>query len=183
MPVPAVPLALPQDVEDVWRPLSDTEVSRVQRLIEKASALLRQRLPWVDDRIHRHAVDPTDPGGLDPLSVATVVATVVKRFLSNVQGVASETAGPYAVAYVLRGDKDARGELQITELDIERLLTPSKSRTRIGTIKSHPRLAPWPYGDLGSPAPAGAGSADLLLTDTLGGYGELPYYPSHDSSS
>lgn len=121
------PLASAEDVEDLWRPLTDTETPRVERLIEKASALLRQATrQTIDTRIALYATAPTDPKAVDPLIAATVVATVVKRFISNVDGAVSEsdTAGPYGhtVAYALRGDKnDVRGQMIITEQDLEAL--------------------------------------------------------------
>lgn len=172
----ATPLASPDDVADLWRTLTPDEELRVGRLITKASAMLRQRLPWVDARIARFATDPTDPGGLDPETVSAVVATIVKRFLSNVQGVASEGIGPYSVTYAIRGEKDVRGEMYVTDGDLDKLKVPSKTATRIGTIKAHPRLAPWPFGDVGSPSLSGGSSMDLWLLDQMGSPGELPYY-------
>lgn len=146
------PLALTDDVADLWRPLTSTEQDRVANLIVKASALLRQKMPWVDDRMARFAVDPTDEGGLDPMAVANVVATVIKRFLVNPDGATnmSETSGPYSRSkgFALRGDKDVRGELIITDSDIEALTPPIKSKARVGTITVAARLAPSRFGDI-----------------------------------
>lgn len=183
----AAPLAIPSDVEDLWRPLTPADYPRVPNLIDKASALLRQRLPWVDARVTRFRLDPTDAGGLDPLTVASVVATVVKRFLVNPDGATNsgETTGPYSQTkgFALRGDKDVRGELYVSDQDVKNLLVPSKGLPRIGTIKSRPRLAPWPYGDVGGPSLGASGSMDLWLLDQQGGLGELPYLPSHNTGA
>jgi len=181
------PLAVPSDVEDMWRPLSGSEMSRVANLITKASSMLRQRAPWLDARMARFKVDPTDLGGLDPVTVATVVATIVKRFLVNPDGATntSETTGPYSYSrgFALRGDRDVRGELSVTDSDVAALAPAQLSPSRIGTIKSHARLAPWPYGSVGSPTIGTGSSMDLWLLENQGGVGELPYLPSHDSSS
>lgn len=123
------PLAQASDVADIWRPLSTDETTRVTRLLAKASAKLRQKCPFdVDERIALFATDPDAEIALDPQIVADVVATVVKRFLVNPDGAASnsEGAGPYsrAATYVNRYDKtgsDVRGAIQFTESDIDQL--------------------------------------------------------------
>lgn len=168
------PLATTDDVADLWRPLTaGAETDRVARLILKASALLRQKVPWVDARMAAFGVDSTDPTGLDPELVANVVATMCKRFLVNPDGATntSETTGPFSHSkgYALRGDKDVRGELLVTESDIQALMPAKKSKSRIGTIKARPRLAPWPFGDMGNPALglSRGGMDSLLLQEGL----------------
>ncbi len=147
----AKPLAIPDDVADLWRPLTTDETGRVFRLIDKASALLRQKVPWVDARMVLFTADPGNIGGLDPQTVANVTATIVKRFLVNPDGATntSETTGPfsYSKGFALRGDKDVRGELLVTESDILALTPAQKSKARIGTIRTSARMAPWPYGN------------------------------------
>jgi hypothetical protein len=123
------PFADPDDVADIWRPLTTDERVRVSNLIDKAAARLIQKCPFdLDARIALFQADSTDPAALDPLIVADVVATVVKRFLVNPDGFASasEAAGPFSRSgtYVNRYDKtgtDVRGSLQVTEADIEQL--------------------------------------------------------------
>lgn len=123
------PLANPQDVADVWRPLSDSDIEQVYSLIGKASAKLRQTCPFdIDARMALFATAPTALTALDPVIVADVVATVVKRFLVNREGVASYTdgTGPYTHSAMLvnRYDKtgsDVRGAIQIIESDINQL--------------------------------------------------------------
>jgi hypothetical protein len=143
----ASPLATTDDVADLWRPLtSSDDVARVARLVVKASALLRQALPGVDARIARFNTDPTDLGGLDPVLVANVVATICKRFLVNPDGATntSETAGlfSHAKGFALRGDKDVRGELIVTESDIAALTPSSAMRPRMATLRTKALLAP-----------------------------------------
>lgn len=144
----AAVLASVQDVVDMWRPLSPDEAARVDGLLWKASALLRQASPSVDDRLAVYAANPGDPSGLDPVVVATVVATMVKRFLSNVDGVASQSIGSATVTYSARGDTAARGELQVTQSDLDALRVHTSQAVRLGSIRVRPVLAPWPYGDL-----------------------------------
>lgn len=147
MPAPTA-LAQVSDLEDMWRPLADAETPRAVNLIAKASALLRQAAPHIDARIALFTSGSTDVGALDPILVATVVATIVKRFISNVEGVASQSVGPYSVAFALRAEKDVRGELQVTDTDLA-ALRPYQPTAAIGSIKVRPSLAPWPYGDYG----------------------------------
>jgi hypothetical protein len=162
----------------MWRPLSPDENGRAYGLLEKASALLRQALPSVDDRIAAFAVDPRDPVGLDPVTVSMVVATMVKRFLSNVQGVASEGVGPYHVAYAIRGEKDVRGELQVTQTDLDALKPYSSKKSKLGSIRTSPAMAPWPFGRLGVAGAAAAEIGDSWLVEngTDGPSSEFPIY-------
>ena len=152
-----LPLATTSDLEDMWRPLLPSEVARARNLIDKASGLLRQSTPAVpslDDRIALYASDSNNIQALDPTVVATVVATMVKRFISNVEGVTSttETVGPFSQAksFALRGDKDVRGELQVTDSDLK-ALRPYAPKNKLGSIKVKAALAPWPFGRIGSP--------------------------------
>lgn len=146
--MPTDALATYLDLQDMWRPLADSEIDRASGLLIRATALLRQAAPSVDDRIAAWQANPADPRGLDPTVVATVVATIVKRFISNVEGVASQSVGGYSVSYALRTEKSIRGELQVTKEDLEALF-PNRKRARIGTIRIRPALAPRPIGRYG----------------------------------
>jgi hypothetical protein len=123
----ADPLAELADVVELV-PSASSDSSRVTGLIAKASADLRQKLPSVDQRIANFQTDSTDPTGLDPVLVASVVATAVKRFWVNQDGATntSETMGPYSQSkgFALRGDKDVRGEIAISTSDLARLRRP-----------------------------------------------------------
>jgi hypothetical protein len=145
--MPAKNLCTADDVADLWRPpVDDTERAKIDRLIGKASALLRQKLPSVDARIATFATTPTDVSALDPDTVAAVVATVVKRFLSNPDGTThvSKTLGGASVSYgyALRGDRDVRGELIVTDDDLTKLEAPTSSKPWIASVTTKHRLAP-----------------------------------------
>lgn len=133
------PFADTSDLEDMWRPLQPSEQQRAVNLLVKASALLRQATrQTIDDRIALFTTNPTDPRAIDPIVVATVTATIVKRFISNVQGAVSQskTTGPHSVtqSYALRGDKnDVRGQMIVTDEDIA-ALTP-EAPPQIGNIR------------------------------------------------
>ncbi len=146
----AGPLAIPDDVADMWRPLAPDETSRVYRLIDKASALLRQKAPWVDARVSAYRADSTGLTGLAPDTVATVVATIVKRFLVNPDGAtnSSETVGPFSHSkgFALRGDKDIRGELYVAESDIEKLRAAVLRPSRLGSLRVAAALLPGRLG-------------------------------------
>jgi hypothetical protein len=137
------PLASIEDVTLMYTPLAGADqptLDQITGLIQKASAILRQRIPWVDDRIARFGIDPTDVGGLDPVLVADVVATMIKRFLVNQSGATnqSETVGPYShsTGFVIRGEKNiVLGELFLSDSDIDKLRGPIKLSPKIGTAR------------------------------------------------
>jgi len=123
------PLAIPDDLADIWRPLSDAEVTRATNLIEKASDRLRQKCPFdIDARMALYTSSPEDITALNPSIVADVVVGIVKRAMVNPNGLFSETEtnGPFSHSqtFVGRYDKtatDVRGTLQVTESDIDQL--------------------------------------------------------------
>jgi hypothetical protein len=151
------PLATPDDVADVWRPLTADETTQVLNLITKVSAKLRQKAPFdIDARIDLFSSDPADPTALDPVVVADVVATIVKRFIVNVDGVASssEGMGPFSksATFATFYDKtgaDVRGAIQVTESDIDQLrpavqfTAPSTARLGLPDLTAFVRNC-WP---------------------------------------
>lgn len=144
------PLAQPSDVEDIWRPLTSDDEPRITNLILKASTRLRQVCPFdIDERITLFGTDPTAPTALDPVLVADLVATKVKNFLVNPEGVAtaSQTDGPFAqsATYVNRYDKtgsDIRGSLQFTDSDIDQIrpAVPGDAPWQFQVGIAHPQL-------------------------------------------
>jgi hypothetical protein len=56
----------------------------------------------------------------------------------------SETSGPFSHSkgFALRGDKDVRGELIVTESDIAALTPASAIRPRMATLRTKALLAP-----------------------------------------
>lgn len=147
-------LTFPEDVETaLLRPLTDLELTYIDGLIAQASSLLRTRVPALDALIARYAADPTDLGAVSSDTVAAVLAGVVKKYLTNPGGLASETQteGPFSksTAYALRSEKERRGALEITDDDIKALF-PNRKKLRAGTIRLRPALAPRPVGRYGS---------------------------------
>lgn len=164
----ADPFAEPLDVETaLLRPLTATELNYVPGLLQQASDLLRTAAPSIDNRITWYDQDPTNPAAVSPGTVASVVAGVVKRYMSNPRGLASEsqTAGVYATShsYALRGEKETRGALQITSDDLL-VLFPNRKRARVGNIRLQPAMAPRPVGRYGPlPTPAEALEAEVTF--------------------
>lgn len=151
------------------RPLTAAEDSYVMGaggLVDQVSSLLRTAAPSIDDRISRYETDPTDKTGVDPLTVSSVLAGVIKKYMANPRGLTSTTdaQGPYShsESYALRGDKETRGALQITSDDLA-VLFPTRRRLRAGTIRTRPALAPRPVGRYG-PIPTPAQAIDAAIT-------------------
>jgi hypothetical protein len=130
------------------RPLTTDEQDPVAGLITRASDLLRNAVPSIDARIARWSATGSDRGAVSPTTAATVVAGVVKRYIRNPDGLASQAAGPFSASYALRGDKAPRGVLEITADDVATLF-PNRKRPRAGTIRTRPGLAPRPVGRYG----------------------------------
>ncbi len=133
-------LASITDLTDIWRPLSDAEAidPKFPRLLSKAEALLRQQVPHLDTRLAKFALDVTDPYGLDPSVVGSVIASIVKRFLINPSGASSQTTGPVSVSFVDRyagkdGSASIKGGLSVTASDLAQL-KPAVPAAAIGSI-------------------------------------------------
>lgn len=162
------PFAEPPDVETaLLRPLTDAERPYVPDLIDKASGLLRTRVPSIDDRIELWNQDPKNLAGVSPSTVATVVAGVVKRYMTNPQGFVSETqtVAEYSTShsYALRGEKETRGEMRISDEDLA-VLFPNRKRARVGSFRLSPALAPRPVGRYGPvPTPVEAYAAEVTF--------------------
>lgn len=126
------PLATPQDIGVLWRPLSSAEVAQATLYIRLASAALRRRAPWVDTQIA--------DGSLDADLVLMVVARVVLRVMRNPDLVASKITGPYAVTFAGADASSGAGQIKVTDEDVAQLTggLPNR-RGSVGTIN----LAPW----------------------------------------
>lgn len=122
-------LAKGLDVIDILPSAAALDQDRLQRLLARAERQLRSKTPFsIDDRVALFATDPTAELALDPGVVADAIAHIVKRYLVNVEGLAStsHSAGPYSESktYVGRNDKagtDVRGELTVTDEDVDKL--------------------------------------------------------------
>lgn len=118
-------LATTTDVEDVWRPLSDAEITVATALLRVASRVVRARFPDVDDRIAA--------GNLDAQDVADVVALMVKRAMLSpaADGVESQaqTAGPFSVS-----NRYANAEGNVYMTAEEKLLFDNSASAVVGWL-------------------------------------------------
>lgn len=119
----AVPFATVADVEDRWRPLSDTEATVAGTWLADASDLLRARVPTVDARIA--------DASLSLAFVAAVVARAVLRVLRNPDGKISESIDDYTYR---RADAVADGSLYIAAEDLA-LLRPAAAVARSSSVR------------------------------------------------
>lgn len=102
------------DLEAAWRPLSDGEAVRAQKLLEYASQRIRNRIPGIDDALVASTIEA--------VSVEMVTVAMVKRAMVNseTEGVTqtSEGVGPFS-----RGATFANplGNLYLTDEEIREL--------------------------------------------------------------
>lgn len=162
------PLATAQDVADIWRALSDAEAQQATNLLAKASALLRNRLGNIDDRVALFATEPTDVAALDPQIVANVVAGMVKRVMVNPAGAVNNSVSVDGVSrsQSFVGSRFAQpdvglGELTVSDSDVEKLTPRTKPKfVPDGFMVKTP---PQPYCD----GLDRLGGSDAALFDTI----------------
>lgn len=114
------------DVEDrLLRPLTDSETTAAVVLLEQASALVRLRLPSIDERV---ALD-------DSLQVVTrgVVAEAVARVLRNPDGKVQESIDDYSYR---RSDGVAEGALYLRDEEWAQLRLPRTVRAGTATLRA-----------------------------------------------
>lgn len=141
------PLATPADVQLLLQLLPpsqrpDISDDNLKSLIKVASSRLRNRVPSVDARIALWQTTPGVQGALDPDLVANVVATMVKRAVTNPSGASSvtdqETVGPYSrstTSSFSNGQGSTPvGEIVVTDADLIAL----GIATRRGRMRSIP---------------------------------------------
>lgn len=121
-----------EDVEAVWRPLSDAERVVAQGLINQASVKLRARVPGIDQR-----------AAGSPLAAALAkiaVVNAVKRVLLNPDAARqiSQTAGPFSQNVTVDSTLSA-GSLYLADDDLRDLV--GDSGLAIGTARLFPGLA------------------------------------------
>lgn len=113
-------LAGTADIEGLWRPLSQPEKDRAWNLLAMASAVVRSKVPTVDDRI---AADT-----LDEQIVRGVVAQMVIRALQNPGGLRTKSVGSVSVAF----DSATSG---IVLMDDEANLLAPPRKPKVGTAR------------------------------------------------
>lgn len=105
----AAPYATAATITTMWRALSTEETGRADTLCRYASAIIRTRVPNIDERIAA--------GKLDPSVAAYVCASMVLRVMRNPSGVAAESVGPWSVTYGSSGTQ-ATGALFLSDEDM-----------------------------------------------------------------
>lgn len=138
-PTGPAPLATIGEYTDLFGALSATRQTTAKALLRRASQLVRDRWPDIDDRI----AAGTTPAN----SVAMAVLNMVARVMRNPQGLRAETTGPFSRTYDATASS---GWLALTADDIA-LIDPaanpaSATSRKAATIRMRPGLAPWPYG-------------------------------------
>ena len=118
------------DVETLFRPLSDTEDGQAERLLRMASNLIRQKVANIDVRIAASVAPQAGVVPIDPEIVADVTASMVVRVLRNPQGVKAEGIGPASATY---DDRVAAGFLYVSPDELSLLLV--RPRPSIGTVR------------------------------------------------
>lgn len=113
-------LASVEDLEMVWRSLSEDESTAAEKWLSWASALVRREVPSVDARI--------SSGVLSDDLVSSVVVAMVQRAMDNPSGArsVSETIEEYSRHVTMGGDGDGT-RLFLTEREL-RWLAPRSGR-------------------------------------------------------
>jgi hypothetical protein len=138
----------PDVVAALVRPLKPEEAASIDALMVQVSSRLRTRMPSVDVRIAAFYQRPRPANALDPITVASMLAGVIKRYLVNVEGAASRsrTDGPFTTTFSFASygktlGEGTPGELEITDADIA-ALTAASGRRRLGSIRLGAGLSP-----------------------------------------
>lgn len=132
----AEPLAKPEDLEGIWRPLSATETTVAENLLRYASLMVRNRVPrlqeWIDD------------GAVHPDLVKLAVVLVVKRVMMNPEAARqrSLTAGPFTENITIDSALSS-GALYVSDADLAVFLPASPTGTKIGTARVQPGFTRW----------------------------------------
>jgi hypothetical protein len=131
-----VPLATLGEYTELYGSLSPARAATCRALIKRASQLVRDTYPGIDDRIAAGTV-PGDSAGL-------AVLNMVARVMRNPDGLRSQTIGPISRAF----DTDvATGMLEITAAETGLLIPVTSSgnvRNRMGTTRITGGMVPKP---------------------------------------
>jgi len=119
------PLATVGEYTELYGSLSATREATCRALLKRASQLVRDSYPGIDDRIAAGTV-PADSAGLAVLNMAA-------RVLRNPDGLRSQTIGPISRSF----DVDAAsGMLAITAAEAGLLIPPAGTRGARGRLGS-----------------------------------------------
>lgn len=120
------------DVAAWWRELSAAEQAKASTLLTSVSALIRQTVTTVDDRI--------DDGTLDAEIPKMVAVQAVLRVMRNPDGVASWAIDDVRVTNARRDDSEDPAELFLTDREIAMLR--GDRHKRVGTAHVVPTIRP-----------------------------------------
>lgn len=122
----AQPLAVADDVVEIFRPLTEQEATNTTAMLRYVSALIRSKVPNLDGRV--------SAGTLDPDLVVLAAIMPVKRVLMNQEGVRqkSENTGPFSDSFTL-DSAISSGLLYVSVDDVAELL-PKVTTRRFGSI-------------------------------------------------
>lgn len=130
------PFAAVGDVRAQYGDMTPAQESLAAWLVRAASAMIRTRLPLIDQQIAA--------GSVTQEMAALVVANMVLRVMRNPNGLRSETTGPFSRTY---DTTTAAGLLVITDYDLGSItpvevLPDGLAGLSIGTIRIVPGMAP-----------------------------------------
>lgn len=125
------PLAAPNEIRPLFRPLTTAEESTAASLLRRASRMVRDRFPDVDAQIAA--------GVLDGEQVGLAAIEMVLRVMRNPEGLRSETTGPFSRSY---DPVAASSRLVLTDAEVPLLTPPSAATEPAGTITVTAGLAP-----------------------------------------
>lgn len=125
----------PSDIAAQWRTLSTEEESRATALLPRASAIIREAVPSVDDRVTAGSLDAELPKGV----AVDMVVRVLDRPTDDVTSVTTDdTTFRWETG---RGGQTSSTSLHITDAEVA-LLAGTRRRPRVGTIHARPTLQP-----------------------------------------
>jgi hypothetical protein len=113
-----VPYASTTDVSALYGPLTGDQLTKTVRLLEFASALVKQQVPLVDERLA--------DGSLSADAVASVITAMVVRVLRNPEGrrQVTESAGPFSESWAI-DQAVSSGVLYLSETERAALMPPT----------------------------------------------------------
>lgn len=126
------PFAISTDVESAWRPLTGEELAVVDFYLTYISAVIRSKVPGVDDRIIA--------GTLDATLAKSIAVAAVLRYLRNPEGKRQEQIEDYSYT---RDSALSAGMLYLTDEELILLgrrsrrafsITPSQEPADLGAL-------------------------------------------------
>lgn len=124
--------ATPGDIEDRWRPLTDSEYFVANALLGDAWLLLLKADPTIATRLD--AVPATLDSGL----VRIVLVEMVKRVLRNPDGISQESIQDYSYT---RDRATASGLLVVTDEELDLLASDDTTASDAFTIRPTYKIA------------------------------------------